>query len=381
MTDPRIAPIRRFLPIFIGLIFLVLAYQAVRSALPKALTPLGQARSLPQDVAWHDGAWYWIERPDKKPARLIRADAGGQREVATAEEIGEICLSGDRLAWTSRTGNKWSITMADARGSSRTYLLGRLTRPRGLWIEGGGAHPRIYWLEATPPAVPGCEPFPPLGPSCNVLSIAEPEEQPTVLTTLMEPDGQQILGKRGDDLFFSTFREGSLGTTAMYRVNQKPDNGSEPGHQQGDVPTGNSERGTRNSHRAIPQRIAAASGRQKALLTSSGDIFWLAMSREASSSGSIYCVRRLEKDGEIDTVCDWLPHGGQLTEIGGQMVYLDGSFLPRAWPIPGRRDLPRPIDGPDGYATIGIGDSDLLLTPIGQPSGNQGVPLYRMAWR
>lgn len=355
MNESAPTPRRRVLPLIaIGLIFLACGYAVYRRVVPQAPVFFAQAHALPLRAQWADGAWYWIEAPDKQPARLVRATGSETKDIAKADEIGEFCISSKNLIWSARTGSEWTIVLSVPGGGDRKDIWHGTTKPVGIWQSAldGSAPFTVYWLEATPALVPAAAQLPPLGGSCKVMAVvpANPSKPPDVVATLMEPNGQQILGFRDKDLIVSTFRPGAPGTTVLYSV--PPGGGT-------------------------PLRVAGASARQDALIARDGSIYWAAQSREASQPGSAYCIRRLDKAGKTETLCDWLPYGGHLLETGGEIIYIDGTYMAKAWPIAGIRELPRPLATPADHGVVGVGGGEVLIRSITEDP--KTVTVYRVA--
>jgi len=108
--------------------FVVCAAACVWTLLPRTVVTgnpvaIGNAGSVPQDIRRRDGAWIWIERPDNKPARLMRGVAGQTPGmVAEAGAIAAYDTNGKIMVWSQRTGKIWSVLRAGDGASTPAEL-------------------------------------------------------------------------------------------------------------------------------------------------------------------------------------------------------------------------------------------------------------------
>jgi hypothetical protein len=319
-------------------VILIVVVLAAAAASLAVLRPFGvRSRALaraadpPAMASIHAGVWYWVERPDGPGATLARAGQSGREVVATADAIGSYDVDGPSAAWCARSGQGWSIQASPAAGAQSHELWSGATKPGGLRLLGE----RLYWAVTVPPTQPDAGPYPPLGPMLRVLSVPLAGGAPTVLSTIMDPGEASVLGRSGDSLYICAVRATVPEQTVVYRL-----------------PVGG----------GAARRVVGERGRQSALATRSGDLYWLAPSRESSRS-DLVCIRRLGKDDRIETLSDWVPSYGMLYETRRGVCCIDGSPSPAVWPVGENRALPRPLTMPDGCLPLAVGEGEALLTP------------------
>jgi hypothetical protein len=323
----------------------VVAVYAVTRNLTRKPAPFVDARPKPLMATWSGGAWYWIETESPTLSRLVRAEGSGRKEIATSAEILDFAISGKSIAWSSRTGPAYTISVASVDGGSRRDVRQSSTRASGVWVDAE----RVYWLENAPAAVPEGAPFPPLEAGVRVQAAPLTGGQVSSLATLMEPEGLAVVGKHGQELYVATFRPGALGSTAFFRV-----------------PVGG----------GTATRLAGTVARQSGLLSADGTLYWLGPSPEAAQPQSSSCVYELGTDGKVRALTDWLPGGGRLFDTDRGLVYVDPTYTSNAWPISDGRELPRPFPVTPDYAVLAVGGGEMLIRPYEAPP--KAVPLFRI---
>ncbi len=207
-----------------------------------------------------------------------------------------------------------------------------------------------YWLRSKAALRPDAVIFPPLGPQVELMSSPLAGGESRVLSSIMEPAGDEVIGVSDGTVWFSAHRDSLHFATIIYRA---PVAGGA----------------------AI--RVTSETGQQVAVLTPTGALYWTAPSREAQNYDQIICVRRQVKSGNPETLNEWLPAAGRLFYTHHGMVYVDGELTPSAWPITTNADLPTPVRLPDGFCAIAAGDNDLLLRRKSD-FGKKTAPIYRM---
>src|SRR5205085_9976916 len=130
-------------------------------------------------------------------------------EKYAADDVGD-----GKLAWSAHEGAGWNLYLAAADGSGKRSLWSGAQEPRGVGIAEG----RIFWMQAMPPAVTDSGPLPPLESTLQVVSVGVDGGAPQALTTLLEPEGGQVIGAHAGQLYVSAYRAGTHGITAIYRI-------------------------------------------------------------------------------------------------------------------------------------------------------------------
>jgi hypothetical protein len=327
------------------LVLAVCGYAIARSILPPSARAFVTAQANPINPVWHNGDWWWIEKKDG--SRLVRASGTETHDAARAEEIDSFSVTGDNVVWASRNGKQWSISVATTGGGSARKIADCDQKPSGVFA----AKDQICWSESVPPPFAGAETLPPLGATSRILSAPLSGGPPKTLCSVLEGEIRQVLGVHGDMVYFVAIRPGGLGSTAIYSA---PVSGGAAG------------------------RVAAAAGKQTAVLTRDGILYWVTSSRETSSIGTACAAKRLGPNGKVEVLTDWLPYGGRLVETDRGVYYLDDTYESQAWRIGVDRDLPRPLRNPESTAVIGAGGSELLLKQIGIDKPTT-IPISRMA--
>ncbi|HTE18840.1 MAG TPA: hypothetical protein VK689_10730 [Armatimonadota bacterium] len=226
------------------------------------------------------------------------------------------------------------LRFATAPDAAPTPELRNLDRPGGLFTAQGA----LFWLESVPrpPAVPNFVP-----PAGGVLRLRTREaggqvrtisEWPAQQDDPQSPAPGDILTLEGDAAYVRVRR---LASTEFLRAPLR-----------GGTPT----------------RIAAAGGRQEAMLHR-GQFYWTAPTEEANSETRVRCVRRLRADLVDETLTDWLPENGNLLSIQGQPYYSgDALYL-----VPERMGPATVVRSSPGHAAATDGASLILLGELDAP--------------
>jgi len=299
---------------------------------------------MPQDVRQQAADWWWIERPQKAKARLVRVHGGVKETVASADEIAGYDLDGESSAWTSRVAGHWSV---QRRRGDRVETLwsgaDRVGRP-------AFADASVIWAQTHEDSPPGAAPLPAIGPRTEVAMFAD--GAPIRRTgRLLEASGD-IIGVRGGHAFVACSRAIGGPPSVVYDVS--PVNGD-------------------------ARRLAAETDAVDAVLLSSGELVWTAPSRDSAQRGNVTCVRSIGSDGQVSTRSDWLPHGGRLNVSGDALYYSGGVGDGGAWSIGRNNQLPASIRPPQGFVVVGVGSKDMLLESLA--SSVTSMRLYTMPIR
>ena len=334
------------LPLILGIALLCIfsAYFVLhaRAARPSLFA---HASSAATRFQWSDGNWYWLEGEGTLGSHLVRANAA-THTVAAASRIGSYAVGAGKAAWTSQNGKQWSVTLAAADGSGPQTLWSGDSEPQGVSIADG----QVFWLAPAPSSIAGSEPFPPFSGTLQLFSAPLAGSPFVPIATLLETTAQQVIGVHEGQVYVAALREGIPGVTVFYRIDLKE----------------------KSVH-----RLAAETGRQTALLTGEGDFYWSAPSRESTERDKVVCIRRLSKAAKPEMVTDWLPEGGRMYETRQGIYYVDGGYIPSAWPLPGREELPQPTPLPENFSVLAVGQGELLLNATGSPTPD--LSIYRMA--
>lgn len=307
-----------------------------RKAIP---VHLAEAMSQPDDPRQYGQAWFWIERPSKGNAKLVRATRSGVETIASAEAVAGYDVDTDRVVWSCRDGGKWSVLVAESGGHGRTIWTG--SEPAGRPIFGGG---RVVWTVTKPGILKTEIPMPGLGSTTRVLSAAA-DGRVTELCSMPETEARAI-GVNGEHVYLSALRTGPPHAVALYSV---PVTGG------------------------AAVRFAGEEGEHPAVLRSDGTAFWSAPSRDSSNTGSVACIRSAAPGGVISTNADWLQPHGRLFAVGPDIWYIDGGSFPAAWRITANTELPLAVGPPKGFDSVAVGDREILLRRRGDPDRAQGL--------
>jgi hypothetical protein len=341
-TRPVSAAARRILPLA-AVILAVIALEIAGLRRPSETpTLVSTLRSYPEAIQYDGGAWYWIEHTKDAGMKLMRADRVGTRVIAEALARDHYVVKDGTVAWVTRQEHAWSVQIQGSGQAVPRVLWSGPDEPKGLALGEG----RALWLRRVPPAVLGASPLAPLSASLEIMAAPLPDGAAVPLARLWEPDDGEVLGEQGGVLVVAAYRRAPPGSLSLYRI-------LAPG--------------------TPPVRVAAETGNPPALLTRSGELFWLAASREGTSS---YCLRRLAANDRAETVTDWLPIGGTLHETERGVMYADRATTSGIWPITRPDAFPEPLPLPEGYEALAAGGGEMLLASLTPRS--LGVVIYRM---
>ncbi len=295
---------------------------------------VGTTNVQPLSIRRAEGAWYWREHTKNAGDRLMRISASGSQVVAKADTLSCYTLAEGKLGWVERTGDDWTIFLAEADGSKPIPLLKRGAEPMGIAIAQG----TLYWLQRLPAPARDSGHFPSLLPSLEVVSMPLTGGKPNSLARLWESEDGEVLGLHANTLFVAAYRHPSPGSFCLYRV-----------------PLGKDS----------PVRIVGERDLAHPLLTQTGVLYWTVPSKEVAGPPSAVCVRRLDANGQIETLSDWLPFSGELYETTHGVLYRDRETDSALWAA-GRNDIfPVPLPIPVGYAAVAAGEGLMLLAPLG----------------
>jgi hypothetical protein len=183
----------------------------------------------------------------------------------------------------------------------------------------------------------------------QVFSMPQAGGPPVAVAVLWENTEARVLGLHGNDLYIATSYSPTPGHMALYRL---PPDGP-------------------------PVRLVGEIGSQHALLTRDGTLYWVAQSRDAAIPNTMSCIRRLRKEGKPETLSDWLPVNGKLYETARGVVYVDGEYLSRAWPVGEPKQLTSSYDSPPDFLVRAVGENEMLLERI--EGKRTKIALYRVA--
>lgn len=325
-----------------GLIALILTLRGRQAQKPVLL---GHAQGVPTSIQRHDGAWYWLEQTKATGTHLMRAADSGIKTLATAEALPRYAVENGKVIWSARQGERWTIFIAAADGSSPRALWSGPEEPIGLTLSEG----RVCWLHRVPAPAPDGAPFPTLSASFDLLTMSQDGGAVTTAGRIWEPDDAEVLGSHDNALYVSAYRHGRSSSFRIYRISQG----------------------------APAVRIAGENGQRMALLTRDGVIYWLAPSREATNAE---CLRRIDSrrnGGRAETLSDWLPAQSTLYETAHGVVcsgIQDG--FPALFPA-GQRDVfPQALPIPDNYVALAASENEALLAT--RETFSSTPTLYRM---
>lgn len=336
----------RALVLVLVLLLLGLLYGALRASAPPTPVLLATAQALPASPRLIDGSWHWLEQPSGPKARLVRASGEGAASapLATADAIPDYDVADGKTVWVAREGRTWSVYVSTG-GDSKRALWSGANRLHSVRLLGG----RVYWLADNPAAAPNSGAFPPLTASLRLLSAPADGGTPMPVSMLPESGSGRILGQADNALYVSVSRIVLPGHTVHYRV---PLDGG------------------------VPRRLAGETALHSALLTQDGTLYWVAPSRESSKLSREVCIRRLGRDGQPETLSEWLPALGTLHETEQGLRYVDGDVQPGLWAVGRRDEVPRAYPLPPGYFAVAAGGREVLLRRAADPLTS--LQLYRM---
>ncbi len=316
-----------------------------RSSMPP--TPSLLARSAaPVTVAdWHDDAWYWLESAGGPGSRILRAAGSSTVAIVSEGLITSYTAGQGHIAWIVGKGDKWRVNLEGIDGTGKSAIWTGNREPHGLCV----ADSKLYWLEDTLPFLPNSSPMPPLDSRVQVVAAPLSGGSPAVVGEIMERHGSQVLGVHDGSIFVMATRQGLQDATVLYRC---PVAGG------------------------MARRIAAETGDHRALLTHNGELYWTGPSRESAQPQRSICIRRIAGAGRTEWLQDWLPYGGRFYESTHGVYYVGGgSGVPFAFPVGGSNPLPQTAPIPDGYATVAVGNNEMLVRQIATGDNS----LYRIS--
>ena len=316
--------------------FLVSLGVCVWTLLPRTVTTgkpvsLGAAGSMPEDIRRVGGAWYWIERPDKKPARLMRA-APGQTPGAVAEaaEIAAYDTDGKVVVWSERSGSIWKVARGGDGTAEPAVLWSGTGEPGGLCIDGD----TVVWTHRNDPKVAGADILPALSGSVTVQACPIAGGAVRAVTELPEPGPARVLGRDGDQYWVASMRQPAPGSTGLWKV---PVSGG------------------------IAARFHSTQGMHQPLRASDGTIWTTEPSRESAQPIASSVLVRFGKDGKRDAVADWLPASGRAYDTGSEILYGDRENPTNMWRYRGPERLPETLPVPAGTEALAAGEGFLMV--------------------
>lgn len=313
-----------------------------RAPRPAPFVALATAINAP---SFHAGSWYWIERRGKQAQTLVRAnESGSVRTIVSANEIADFDATDNVVLVVLRTDKTWHVQLGTVAGQLRDLWVGT-QQPHGTLISAGQA----YWILSRPPN-PTIGDIPPLQQHIE-LTVAPVAGGPSrTISTIMEPDGLQIIGINDGSIYLSAFRDAVHGVTTIYRA---PMAGG------------------------APKRVAGETGKQFALISDAGLLYWTAPCHDSQNYNLVGCVRRLASSGATETLTGWITAGGRLYNTRHGVWYVDQSAPSTAIPITTYNDLPRATAVASGFNVLAANSDTLLLEPATAARDGKS-PLYRM---
>jgi hypothetical protein len=307
----------------LGAVGTLVVARALRKPTP---VHLADTTGTPVEVTQRGDAWYWIERPDKGKARLVRAARSGIETVATADAIVGYDVDQEQIAWTARDDRRWMVMVGPVAGQKRAAWTG--AGPAGSPSVRGN---RVVWAVTRPGFLPEDAPMAALGPSVQVWMEVEGRAKP--LATLLEASARMI-GLFGDRAYIAAERNRLSGTAVLYEVTL-----------------------TDGKWR----RVTGEQGLSSPVARADETLFWVARSQDSSSRGEAACVRSIAPRATLSTNADWLPPRGQLFVAGSDIYYVDSEPHPAAWQIRTNAELVTPLTLPADYSPVAVGQSEFLL--------------------
>ena len=336
----------RLLPVLFAIALVVAAVLVVRSThFSRPSLFVNRTPSISKPL-FANGAWFWIEQRDSAHALLVRVDASGTKhEIASDDQIGDFAVGNDHLLVISQSAKMWRVRLTDSNGMKPLEIWSGEEQPHGALIAGNSA----YRMRPKPAAMPNGEVFPPLGPQVELVSSPLGAGESRVISSIMEPLGDAVIGVFDEAIWLSARRLTTHGVTTIYRVQ---------------IAGGTA------------QRVVAETGYQSAVLTPTGALYWTAPSCEAENFDEIVCIRRLSPSGTSETLNEWLPARGRLYATNHGVLYVDGTVNETAWPVTTHADLPTPDPYSNGYFVLAAGENDLLMRRKNDPNAMSAV--YRV---
>ena len=319
------------LPLLILLFLLIaggIALSLRRPPLAKP-TPLGKFKGLPTSVQYHNGAWYWLAQTDAKKFVFMRVAGGNKKEIASAEAINSFHIVEGRLVWLEKSGKEWIIRTSDEQGAGRSDLYKSSTELMGL----NTAEKSLLWLQRSTPLLPFSNPYPTLSPSLDLMEMPITGGAPKRLTSIPESGTGTVLGKSDNAIYVTTYRTIRPGNGCVYRIPLES---------------------------LKPVRVVSERGQPYAILTRDGMLDWAAQSNEISPPAGGTSVRRLDKQGKLETINDFLPYPGKVFDSAQGVLFVDAEVPPTLWRMKNPDEFPTPIPVPEGYSGLAVSDNRLL---------------------
>jgi hypothetical protein len=283
------------------------------------------ADSLPLEIRQAGDYWYWIERPNKSKAKLVRASANGKEILAEADDLAGYGVGGDAVAWSAREGDVWSVVRRRA-GESAVLYSGKEVVGSPALSDG-----RAAWAVVRGDRQKKLAPMPVLGPSVEVYT--SDGGKPRTVAQLVETQCDAV-AVRGDTAYTVCHRNQGTAQTVIYAVSMKD----------GSV-----------------RRLVGEEGISQVVLLETGELVWTALSRDSSSRETIAAICSLPPGRPPLTRADWLPAIGQLTVAGHSPNYVGGTGVGALWIIGSSNELITPLQPPLGFAVAAAGDRGILL--------------------
>jgi hypothetical protein len=334
-TPSQKKPLLRYggarLPLIILLFLLVAVGVALalrRPTLAKP-TPLGKFKGLPTAVRYHNGAWYWIAQIDSKKSVFLRVASNNRKEIASAEAINSYHIVEGRLVWLEKSGKEWIIRTADEQGGGRSDLYKSKTEMMGL----GTSEKSLLWLQRSAPILPFDNPYPTLSPQLDLMEMSLAGGAPKRIARLPESGVGTVVGKSDGAIYVTTYRNLRPSNGCVYRI-----------------PLDSLK----------PTRVVSVRGEPYAIFARDGMLYWTANSADISPPAGGTSVRRLDNQGKVETMNDFLPFLGKVYDTPQGVLFVDSAVPPTLWRMPSPDEFPTPVPVPEGYSGLALSDNHLL---------------------
>jgi hypothetical protein len=288
------------------------------------------AGAAPVRARFQNGSWYWLERPGRDKQKLVRAGAGSQQTIDTADEISGYDVSTSTTIWAGRNGKQWFVKTQS--GSAQSIEIWTGSEPV---VSVQLSQEFAFWLLSINAPVKVSLPIPPLDRKLSLMKAQIMSGTPALVARLMEQDGE-IFGVRDEQVFITAWRGGPPGGTAFYRVDRD-----------GQI-----------------KRFAGEIGRSTAIITRDGTLYWTGHTRESYEEGAIGSIVRMKRDGKPELISDWYPADGQLYETSRGLYYVDGNVRRQVWPVADIGQMPHLLSYDILFSAVAVSDSDVLFQPI-----------------
>lgn len=291
--------------------------------------PFVAADSSPLDIAKSGDHWYWIERPDKAKAHLVRASRSGKEILAGADDIAGYSVQGDSVVWSARNGDEWSVAR---RRGDRTGVVWTGKEVAGRPALAGDL---TAWAIVRRGRQGESMTLPSLGPTVEIR-VTNGDGKIRSVGRLIETQCD-VIGIRGEMAYVVCQRKQGTAQTVIYAVSMK--DGS-------------------------ARRVMGEEGDSQVVLLNNGVLVWTAYSRDSSSPANIQSIRSLSPGQPAVTRADWLPPVGLLFSTGDSAVFVSRFGTSDLWRIGRSNDLIAPLQAPAGFAIMAAGDREILLQGI-----------------